>query len=99
MAISGSSGSPSAPSRIQWLLRAALEQVRVQGYAVDDEETTIGVTCLAIAVPGFRTDSEPLAISVTTTTASLDASLREQLLSELRVVGLALSNPLLVTGT
>ena len=80
-------------------LRAALEHVRVQGYAVDDEETTIGVTCLAIAVPGFRTDSEPLGISVTTTTASLDAGLREQLLSELRVVGLALSNPLLVTGT
>ena len=77
------------------VLRAELAKARVQGYAVDDEETTPGVTCLAIAVPGFRTDSEPFAISVTTMTPHLDDSLRENLLKELRAIGTALGNPML----
>ena len=79
-------------------LRAALEQVRDEGYAVDDEETTPGVTCLAIAVPGARTDSEPFAISVTSVTSALDESLRKALLEELRAIGDALGNPLIPRG-
>jgi IclR family KDG regulon transcriptional repressor len=35
-------------------LRAALEQVRAQGYAVDDEEFDIGVRCIAVPVFDFR---------------------------------------------
>lgn len=77
-------------------LRVELDAVRERGYAVDDEETTPGVTCLAIAVPGFRTDSEPFAISVTSASSVLDDVLRAKLLAELHDIGSALSNPLLV---
>jgi DNA-binding IclR family transcriptional regulator len=79
-------------------LRTDLERVRKQGYAVDDEETTPGVTCLAIAVPGFRTDSDPFAISVTSMTSQLDKELRSALLEELQDVGQSLSNPMLGLG-
>lgn len=79
-------------------LRDELEQVRRSGYAVDDEETTQGVTCLAIAVPGFRTDSEPFAISVTSMTSQLDEALRSVLLKELREIGQAMSNPMVSIG-
>lgn len=78
-------------------LREALTLVRETGFSVDDEETTPGVTCLAIAVPGARTDSDPFAISVTSVTSALDAGLREALLAELRAVGAALANPLIPT--
>jgi IclR family transcriptional regulator, blcABC operon repressor len=79
-------------------LRTVLEEVRRTGYAVDDEETTPGVTCLSIAVPGFRTDSDPFAISVTTMTSSLDADLTRALLAELREIGRALGNPMLTVA-
>jgi DNA-binding IclR family transcriptional regulator len=80
-------------------LRAELERVRSLGYAMDDEETTPGVTCIAIAVPGFRTDSDPFAISVTSMTSQLDDELRNRLFGELTAVGAALSNPLLNPST
>ena len=76
-------------------LRTELDAVRERGYAVDDEETTPGVTCFAIAVPGFRTDSEPFAISVTSMTSVLDDVLTAKLLAELKDVGASLGNPLL----
>lgn len=79
-------------------LRSVLSEVRRLGYAVDDEETTPGVTCTAIAVPGFRTDSDPFAISVTTTTARMTPTLHQELLRELGVVATALGNPLVATG-
>jgi IclR family transcriptional regulator, blcABC operon repressor len=75
-----------------------LEKVRSVGYAVDDEETTQGVTCLAIAVPGFRTDSEPFAISATSITSQLDEGVRSVLLKELREIGQAMSNPMVSIG-
>jgi len=36
------------------LLRKNLEQIRVQGYAVDDEEFDLGVRCIAVPVEDFR---------------------------------------------
>ncbi|HIZ48256.1 MAG TPA: IclR family transcriptional regulator [Candidatus Gemmiger excrementavium] len=33
-------------------LQAQLEGVRVNGYAVDDEENELGVRCVAVAIPG-----------------------------------------------
>jgi IclR family acetate operon transcriptional repressor len=35
-------------------LRKNLEQVRAQGYAVDDEEFDLGVRCIAVPVFDFR---------------------------------------------
>jgi DNA-binding IclR family transcriptional regulator len=77
------------------VLRAELAKVAELGYAVDDEETTPGVTCLAISVPGFRTDSDPFAISVTSLSSRMDPATRETLLGELRAIAAAVSNPML----
>lgn len=46
-------------------LLADLDATRERGYSTDDEETTVGLVCLAVPVRGFRTDSNPFAISVT----------------------------------
>lgn len=75
-------------------LRAVLATTRLEGYAVDDEETTAGVSCVSIVVPGFRTDSEPFAISVTTMSSQFQEPLRSELLAELQTVGVAMSNPM-----
>jgi hypothetical protein len=47
-------------------------------------------------VPGFRTDSDPFALSVTSVSSALDDVLRAKLLAELHDVASSLSNPLLV---
>ena len=80
-------------------LRAELAETRTRGFALDDEETTPGVACLSIAVPGFRTDSEPFAISVTALASQLTGSFQQRLLGELQSVGSALSNPMLGNST
>mgnify|MGYP004662222217 CR=1 FL=1 len=40
-------------------LQAQLTEVRTNGYAIDDEETELGVRCVAVAIPGVggRADS------------------------------------------
>lgn len=72
-----------------------LERVRENGYAVDDEETSYGVICWAIAIPNMRPGGEAFAISVTILKAALSESRRPRLLDELRVVGKALENPMI----
>jgi DNA-binding IclR family transcriptional regulator len=79
-------------------LHDELERVRRLGYAVDEEETTPGVTCLAVSVPGFRTDSEPFAISVTSMSSQFDDTVRETLLREMRAIAGSLTNPMLGIG-
>ncbi|MEV0645831.1 IclR family transcriptional regulator [Phytomonospora sp. NPDC050363] len=41
----------------------ALHETRERGYAVDDQETTDGITCLAVAVPGLPAETQPFAVS------------------------------------
>jgi DNA-binding IclR family transcriptional regulator len=53
-------------------LLAELEHIRAQGYAIDDEESSPGVKCVAAPVRGPG-GSALFAISVTTTPARLDA--------------------------
>lgn len=76
-------------------LLADLEATRRRGYAIDDEEATPGIVCLAVPVTGFRTDSSPFAISVTVLKARLDDAFRESLLRELREIAAGLENPML----
>ncbi|TPQ18616.1 IclR family transcriptional regulator [Streptomyces sporangiiformans] len=79
-------------------LLADLELTRQRGYAVDDEETTTGILCLAVPVQGFRTDSAPFAISVTVLKARLDDEFREALLKDLRTIAAGLENPMFPQG-
>ncbi|GIG70568.1 IclR family transcriptional regulator [Phytomonospora endophytica] len=41
----------------------AVGETRERGYAVDDQETTDGITCLAVAVPGLPEATQPFAVS------------------------------------
>ncbi|MEH0532785.1 IclR family transcriptional regulator C-terminal domain-containing protein [Streptomyces stelliscabiei] len=75
-----------------------LAQARERGYAVDDEEATAGVLCLAVPVTGFRTDSAPFAISVTVLKARLDDEFRAALLKDLRAIAAGMENPMLPQG-
>lgn len=79
-------------------LRAELVRTRERGWAIDDEETTPGVTCMAVAAPGQRTDSTAMAVSVTVLTARLDEVTRTALLSELRTIAADMGNPLIPAG-
>lgn len=76
-------------------LRAELALTRERGWAVDDEETTPGVTCMAIATEGGRTDSSAMAVSVTVLTARLSETLRADLLAELAQIASGMRNPLI----
>ncbi|MEJ5913690.1 IclR family transcriptional regulator [Pseudokineococcus sp. 1T1Z-3] len=80
-------------------LRSELERVRAQGFGLDDEETTPGVVCVAIAVPGARTDSDTFAISATTVTTGpggADTLDLQAVRADLETVAEALGNPLVV---
>jgi DNA-binding IclR family transcriptional regulator len=46
-------------------LRADLDEVRARGYAIDDEETMVGVVCYGIAIPGRQPGEGPNAASIT----------------------------------
>lgn len=77
-------------------LRAELARTRERGYGVDDQETTPGITCLAVTTAGQRTDSAAMAVSVTVLTARLDSDMRAGLLAELQAVAAGLDNPLVM---
>jgi DNA-binding IclR family transcriptional regulator len=77
------------------VLMAELRRVRDAGYAMDNEEVTPGVTCLAITVGDAIAAAEPFAISVTLLSTALTDSLKTVLLSELHAVAVELQNPML----
>jgi IclR family transcriptional regulator, blcABC operon repressor len=61
-----------------------LELTRRRGYAVDDEENTLGIQCFGVAIAG-RADGEPLrAVSVTMLKARVTDELVERLVADLR---------------
>jgi DNA-binding IclR family transcriptional regulator len=75
-------------------LLAELERVRERGWSVDDEETTIGVTCFAVAV-GAADMPARFGISVTVLTSRLAEDVdRESLIEALRTVAAGMSSPL-----
>lgn len=78
-------------------LRAEVTWVRERGYAVDDEETTPGVVCLAMTMAGRRTDATTLAVSVTVLKARLTPELRDDLLAELTALASDMGTSLLST--
>lgn len=75
-------------------LLAELDQVRERGWAVDDEETTTGVTCFAVAV-GQEGVPARFGVSVTVLTSRLGHDLtRDDLLHELFALRKAMTSPL-----
>jgi IclR family transcriptional regulator, blcABC operon repressor len=71
-----------------------LAETRERGYAIDNEETTPGVICFAIAVSGFRGDTSSVAVSATALVQRVTPEFRQSLLNDLFALGKGLSNPL-----
>jgi DNA-binding IclR family transcriptional regulator len=64
-------------------LRADLVVIRERGYAIDDEQNTIGVTCFAVAVPA---PAQHIAVSTTLLTQRVRPDLRTRLVADLTVL-------------
>jgi DNA-binding IclR family transcriptional regulator len=70
-------------------LRRDLTQIRSRGYAIDDEQNTIGVTCFAVPV---LSSGQPVAVSTTLLTQRVRPELRERLIADLSSLARQLSN-------
>ncbi len=75
-------------------LSKMLAEARKNSYAVDDEETTLGVICFAVAVNGFRGDTSNVAVSATVLKQRLTPEFKRALLNDLFALAKGLSNPL-----
>lgn len=60
-------------------LRRDLAVIRARGYAVDDEQNTIGMTCFGVALAG----EEPTAVSTTLMTNRVTPDLHDHIIGEL----------------
>jgi DNA-binding IclR family transcriptional regulator len=69
-------------------LRRDIANIRDRGYAIDDEENTIGVTCFGVALDSAH---QPTAVSTTLLTQRITPELRAQLVRELQQLASELS--------
>ncbi|WP_326555257.1 IclR family transcriptional regulator [Micromonospora sp. NBC_01813] len=63
-------------------LRAALAEIRERGYAVDREENTEGIVCVAMAMPLRRPATDAISLSIPT--ARVDAAVEARIVEALR---------------
>jgi len=75
-------------------LRADLDEVRVRGYAVDNEETAEGIVCFGVAIPRRSAAGDQYGASVTLLKARATEGRREALFADLSRLRDALVNPL-----
>ncbi|MBC7762192.1 MAG: IclR family transcriptional regulator [Candidatus Saccharibacteria bacterium] len=66
-----------------------LMQIRERGYAVDDEQGVVGVTCVAVA---FVAEGMPAAVSATLLAPRATSDMRSRLASELSILARGLSD-------
>ena len=85
--------TPKSHRTVRDLVRD-LDEVRVRGYAVDDEETVEGVMCLGIAIPGRQPGEGPHAASITLLKARATAERVPILVDDLHRLSGYLSDPL-----
>lgn len=74
-------------------LKEELLAVRAQGYAFDEEESSVGVRCIAVPVP-FRGGAEQFAVSVTGPSSRFTRTKAQRLVPRLSQLAQALSGTL-----
>ncbi|WP_125614977.1 IclR family transcriptional regulator [Specibacter cremeus] len=75
-------------------LKAELATIRAQGYALEDEESTVGVVGLAVAVPTHGAHGPSLGVSVTALKATFTPEQRDAMIGELGELARVLGNPM-----
>lgn len=75
-------------------LKAQLREIREQGFAFEDEESTTGVVCLAVAVPTRGAHGPSLGLSVTALKATYTPEQGSQIVKELQELAHSLGNPM-----
>lgn len=75
-------------------LKAEIVRIRAQGYAFEDEESTLGVVCLGVAVPTHGAHGPSLAVSVTALKATFSDEQRDAMVRELTELTRVLGNPM-----
>ncbi|MGO4383469.1 IclR family transcriptional regulator [Specibacter sp. RAF43] len=75
-------------------LRDEILQIRSQGYAFEDEESTLGVVSLAVAVPTRGSRGPSLGVSVTALKATFSDKHRDAMVRELTELTRRLGNPM-----
>jgi DNA-binding IclR family transcriptional regulator len=68
--------------------------IRDQGYAFEDEESTTGVVCLAVAVPTRGAHGPSLGLSVTALKATYSAEQGALMVKELKDLARSLGSPM-----
>lgn len=71
-----------------------LHRIREQGYAFEDEESTLGVVCVAVPVPTRGAHGPNLGVSVTALKATFTDEQKTTMVSELKELARALGNPM-----
>lgn len=75
-------------------LKDELQKIREQGYAFEDEESTLGVVCLAVAVPTRGAHGPSLGLSVTALKATYTDEQGARIVKELKTLAHSLGNPM-----
>ncbi|MCH6469961.1 IclR family transcriptional regulator [Sinomonas terrae] len=71
-----------------------LRRIRREGYAFEDEESTLGVVCVAVPVPTRGAHGPNLGVSVTALKATFTEEQKMTMVSELTELARALGNPM-----
>ncbi|MGO4585198.1 IclR family transcriptional regulator [Arthrobacter sp. 2RAF6] len=75
-------------------LKAQVAAIRKQGYALEDEESTLGVVCLAVPVPTHGAHGPSLGLSVTALKATFSEEQAALMVKELKELAHSLGNPM-----
>lgn len=71
-----------------------LDETRVRGYAIDDEETSEGIFCMGVAIPQVLPGAARYAVSVTLLKARADADRQAAVVADLRRLSRLLIDPM-----